>query len=70
MNSKDVLNKIDELCLIYEDGVLSHPYWYIPPKKRELIAIHDKLFHGKREMTLTLEEVAALFLVNKLISLD
>ncbi len=70
MNKRDVLNKIDELCLVYENGVLSHPYWYIPPNKRHLIEIHDRLFKGKREMTLTLEEVAALFLVNKLMYLN
>lgn len=70
MDKRDVLNKIDELCLIYENGVLSHPYWYIPQNKRYLIAIHDKLFQGKHELALTIEEVAALFLVNKLMYLD
>jgi hypothetical protein len=65
-----MLNKIDELCLLYENGVLSHPYWYIQPNKRYLIAIHDKLFQGKHELTLTIEEVAALFLVNRLMYLD
>jgi hypothetical protein len=70
MDKKDVLNKIDELCLLYENGVLSHPYWYVPPNKRDLITIHDRLFQGKREMALTLEEVAALFLIHKLMYLD
>jgi hypothetical protein len=70
MNKKDVLSKIDELHLLYENGVLSHPYWYIPPNKRDLIAIHDELFHGKHELTLTIEEVAALFLVHHLIYLE
>lgn len=70
MNKRDVLNKIEELCLVYENGVLSHPYWYIPPNKRHLIAIHDRLFQGKREITLTIEEVAALFLNHKLMYLD
>ena len=70
MDKKDVLNKVDELCLVYENGVLSHPYWYIPPDKRHLIAIHDGLFQGKHEMALTIEKVAALFLVHKLMYLD
>ena len=70
MDKKDVFNKIDDLCLLYENGVLSHPYWYIPPDKRNLIEIHDKLFQGKREISLTIEEVAALFLMHKLMFFD
>ncbi|BBL63691.1 hypothetical protein [Methanosarcina mazei] len=70
MDRNTVLAKIDELSLIYENGVLSHPYWYIPPNKRHLIEIHDKLFQGKAELRLTLNEVAALLLVNNLIELD
>jgi len=30
MDKKTVLDKIDELSLIYENGVLSHPCWHIP----------------------------------------
>ncbi|MDW5549743.1 MULTISPECIES: hypothetical protein [Methanosarcina] len=70
MNKKTVLDKIDELSLIYENGILSHPYWYIPPNKRYLIAIHDELFQGKSELKLTLNEVAALLLTHNLIELD
>jgi len=43
MNKKDVLNKIDELCLLYENGILSHPYWYIPENKRNLVTIQIAL---------------------------
>ena len=70
MNKKTVLAKIDELALIYENGILSHPYWYIPPNKRHLIAIHDELFQGRSELKLTLNEVAALLLTHNLIELD
>lgn len=70
MNKTDVSNKIDELCLLYENSILSHPYWYIPENKRNLIEIHDRLFKGKSELALTVEEVAALFLVHKLLYLD
>lgn len=70
MDKKTVLGKIDELSLIYENGVLSHPDWYIPPTKRYLIAIHDELFQGKSELKLTLNEVAALLLTHNLIELD
>jgi hypothetical protein len=70
MDRNTVLAKIEELSLIYENGILSHPYWYIPPNKRYLIAIHDELFQGKSELKLTLNEVAALLLVHNLIELD
>ncbi|HOW15282.1 hypothetical protein [Methanosarcina sp.] len=70
MDRKSVLAKIDELSLIYENGILSHPYWYIPPNKRHLIEIHDELFQGKSELKLTLNEVAALLLIHNLIELD
>jgi hypothetical protein len=70
MDRKTVLAKIDELSLIYENGILSHPYWYIPPNKRHLITIHDELFQGRSELKLTLNEVAALLLTHNLIELD
>lgn len=70
MDRKSVLDKIDELSLIYENGVLSHPYWYIPPNKRYLIEIHDEIFKGRSELKLTLNEVAALLLTHNLIELD
>lgn len=70
MNRKSVLDKLEELSLIYENGVLSHPYWYIPPNRRYLIEIHDKLFKGKSELKLSFNEVAALLLTHNLIELD
>jgi len=70
MDRKTALTKIDELSLIYENGILSHPYWYTAPNKRYLIAIHDELFQRKSELKLTLNEVAALLLNHNLIELD
>lgn len=70
MNQRDVLNKVEELAMIYENGVLTHPYWYIPENKRYLIATHDKLFQGKQELKLNINELAALLLKNGLIKLE
>jgi hypothetical protein len=65
-----VLHKIEELHLIYENGYLSCPTWYIPLDEKNIIFVHNTLFQGKRKMKLTLNEVAALFLENGLLDLN
>lgn len=70
MNRQSVLLKLEELRLLYEGGILSHPFWYIPPEKRYLIKTHDELFLGKACLKLTIEEVAALLLIHHLIFIE
>jgi hypothetical protein len=70
MDKGTVLRRIEELHLIYEDGVLSHPLWYVPNKDKKILGIHSTLFGNKNQLKLTLNEVAALLLKHDLLDVN
>lgn len=70
LNKDTVLKKVEELHLLYENGVLSHPNWYIPSNEKRFVVIHEMLFEGKTKMKLSINEVAALLLKHELLDLD